>query len=220
MNKVKLISESIAQDVQYITEEQGNGKKSYKIKGIFMQAGIKNKNGRVYPEEILTKEVARYNKEFINENRAYGELGHPEGPTINLERASHMITALYADGQNFIGEAKILATPMGEIVKTLMDEGAKLGVSSRGMGSLETKKDGASYVRDDFYLATAADIVSDPSAPSAFVEGIMEGKEWVWNHGALMEAELVGMKERINAKARKKKALEESLEFAKFLKML
>jgi len=220
MNKVKLISESIAQDVQYITEEQGNGKKSYKIKGIFMQAGIKNKNGRVYPEEILTKEVARYNKEFINENRAYGELGHPEGPTINLERASHMITALYPDGKNFIGEAKILSTPMGEIVKTLMDEGAKLGVSSRGMGSLETKKDGASYVRDDFYLATAADIVSDPSAPSAFVEGIMEGKEWVWNHGALMEAELVGMKERINARVRKKKALEESLEFAKFLKML
>ena len=220
MNKVKLISESIAQNVEYITEEKANGKKDYKIKGVFMQAEIKNKNGRVYPMEILQKEVARYNKEFINEKRAYGELGHPEGPTINLERASHMITALYADGQNFIGEAKILATPMGEIVKTLMEEGAKLGVSSRGMGSLETKKNGASYVRDDFYLATAADIVSDPSAPSAFVEGIMEGKEWVWNHGALMEAELVDMKERINAKARKKQTLEESLEFAKFLKML
>ena len=187
MNKVKLISESIAQDVEYITEEKDNGKKDYKIKGIFMQAGIKNKNGRVYPEEILTKEVARYNKEFINEKRAYGELGHPEGPTINLERASHMITALYPDGKNFIGEAKILSTPMGEIVKTLMDEGAKLGVSSRGMGSLEQKKDGASYVRDDFYLATAADIVSDPSAPNAFVEGIMEGKEWVWDGGLLKE---------------------------------
>ena len=220
MNKVKLISESIAQDVEYITEEQGNGKKSYKIKGVFMQAEIKNKNGRVYPMEILQKEVARYNKEFINENRAYGELGHPEGPTINLERASHMITALYADGQNFIGEAKILATPMGEIVKTLMDEGAKLGVSSRGMGSLEEKKNGASYVRDDFYLATAADIVSDPSAPSAFVEGIMEGKEWVWNHGALMEAEMVEMKERINTRVRKKQSLEQNLEFAKFLKLL
>ena len=220
MNKVKLISESIAQDVEYITEEQGNGKKSYKIKGVFMQAEIKNKNGRVYPMEILQKEVARYNKEFINENRAYGELGHPEGPTINLERASHMITALYADGQNFIGEAKILATPMGEIVKTLMDEGAKLGVSSRGMGSLEEKKDGASYVRNDFYLATAADIVSDPSAPSAFVEGIMEGKEWVWNHGALVQSELVEMKERINSRIRKNRALEESLEFAKFLKLL
>ena len=220
MNKVKLISESIAQNVEYITEEKANGKKDYKIKGVFMQAEIKNKNGRVYPMEILQKEVARYNKEFINENRAYGELGHPEGPTINLERASHMITALYQDGQNFIGEAKILATPMGEIVKTLMEEGAKLGVSSRGMGSLETKKNGASYVRDDFYLATAADIVSDPSAPSAFVEGIMEGKEWVWNHGALMEAEMVEMKDRINTRVRKKQSLEQNLEFAKFLKLL
>ena len=220
MNKVKLISESIVQDVEYITEAKENGKKSYKIRGIFMQADIKNKNGRVYPMEILQKEVARYNKEFINEKRAYGELGHPEGPTINLERASHMITALYPDGKNFIGEAKILATPMGEIVKTLMDEGAKLGVSSRGMGSLEEKKDGASYVRNDFYLATAADIVSDPSAPSAFVEGIMEGKEWVWNHGALVQSELVEMKERINSRIRKNRALEESLEFAKFLKLL
>ena len=220
MNKVKLISESIVQDVEYITEEKQNGKKDYKIKGIFMQADIKNKNGRVYPMEILQKEVKRYNEEFINEKRAYGELGHPEGPTINLERASHMITALYPDGKNFIGEAKILATPMGEIVKTLMDEGAKLGVSSRGMGSLEEKKDGASYVRNDFYLATAADIVSDPSAPSAFVEGIMEGKEWVWNHGALVQSELVEMKERINTRIRKNRALEESLEFAKFLKML
>ena len=207
------------QDVEYITEEKENGKKNYKIKGIFMQAGIKNKNGRVYPEEILQKEVARYNKEFINENRAYGELGHPEGPTINLERASHMITALYPDGKNFIGEAKVLSTPMGNIVKSLMDEGAKLGVSSRGMGSLE-QKNGANYVRDDFYLATAADIVSDPSAPSAFVEGIMEGKEWVWTHGALLEADLVEMKERINTKIRKKQALEQNIEFAKFLKML
>jgi hypothetical protein len=220
MNKVKLISESIVQDVEYITEAKEDGKKSYKIRGIFMQADIKNKNGRVYPMEILQKEVKRYNEEFINEKRAYGELGHPEGPTINLERASHMITALYPDGKNFIGEAKILATPMGEIVKTLMDEGAKLGVSSRGMGSLEEKKDGASYVRNDFYLATAADIVSDPSAPSAFVEGIMEGKEWVWNHGALVQSELVEMKERINSRIRKNRALEESLEFAKFLKLL
>jgi hypothetical protein len=220
MNKVKLISESIVQDVEYITEAKEDGKKSYKIRGIFMQADIKNKNGRVYPMEILQKEVKRYNEEFINEKRAYGELGHPEGPTINLERASHMITALYADGKNFIGEAKILATPMGEIVKTLMDEGAKLGVSSRGMGSLEEKKDGASYVRNDFYLATAADIVSDPSAPSAFVEGIMEGKEWVWNHGALVQSELVEMKERINTRIRKKQSLEQNLELAKFLKLL
>jgi hypothetical protein len=220
MNKVKLISESIVQDVEYITEAKEDGKKSYKIRGIFMQADIKNKNGRVYPMEILQKEVKRYNEEFINEKRAYGELGHPEGPTINLERASHMITALYPDGKNFIGEAKILATPMGEIVKTLMDEGAKLGVSSRGMGSLEEKKDGASYVRNDFYLATAADIVSDPSAPSAFVEGIMEGKEWVWNHGALVQSELVEMKERINTRIRKKQSLEQNLELAKFLKLL
>ena len=218
-NKVKLISEEFVSDIEYITEEADNGKKNYKIKGIFMQADIKNKNGRVYPMEILQKEVKRYNKEFINEKRAYGELGHPEGPTVNLERASHMITALYPDGKNFIGEAKVLSTPMGEIVKSLMDEGAKLGVSSRGMGSLE-QKNGANYVRDDFYLATAADIVSDPSAPSAFVEGIMEGKEWVWTHGALLEADLVEMKERINTRIRKKQALEQNIEFAKFLKML
>ena len=219
MNKVKLMSESTLQDVEYITEHNEDGKKNYKIKGVFMQADIKNKNGRVYPMEILQKEVKRYNKEFINEKRAYGELGHPEGPTVNLERASHMITALYPDGKNFIGEAKVLSTPMGEIVKSLMDEGAKLGVSSRGMGSLE-QKNGANYVRDDFYLATAADIVSDPSAPSAFVEGIMEGKEWVWTHGALLEADLVEMKERINTRIRKKQALEQNIEFAKFLKML
>ena len=213
------MSESTLQDVEYITEEADNGKKNYKIKGVFMQADIKNKNGRIYPMEILQKEVKRYNKEFINEKRAYGELGHPEGPTVNLERASHMITALYPDGKNYIGEAKILSTPMGEIVKSLMDEGAKLGVSSRGMGSLE-QKNGANYVRDDFYLATAADIVSDPSAPSAFVEGIMEGKEWVWTHGALLEADLVEMKQRINTRIRKKQALEQNLEFANFLKML
>ena len=219
MNKVKLMSESTLQDVEYITEQNEDGKKNYKIKGIFMQADIKNKNGRVYPMEILQKEFKRYNKEFINEKRAYGELGHPEGPTVNLERASHMITALYPDGKNFVGEAKVLSTPMGNIVKSLMDEGAKLGVSSRGMGSLE-QKNGANYVRDDFYLATAADIVSDPSAPSAFVEGIMEGKEWVWTHGALLEADLVEMKERINTKIRKKQALEQNIEFAKFLKML
>jgi len=218
MNTVKLFSEAV-EEVEYICEEKESGKKNYKIRGIFMQADVKNRNGRVYPMEVLSKEVVKYNKNFIQEKRAFGELGHPDGPTVNLERVSHMITSLIPDGKNFIGEAKIMSTPMGEIVKNLMNEGAKLGVSSRGMGSLD-QKNGANYVRDDFYLATAADIVSDPSAPSAFVEGIMEGKEWVWNHGALMEAELVGMKERINAKARKKKALEESLEFAKFLKML
>ena len=218
MDTVKLISEEI-QDVEYITEQKENGKKNYKIKGIFMQADIKNRNGRIYPEEVLAKEVKRYNKDQINNNRAYGELGHPEGPTINLERASHMITKLYPDGKNFIGEAKILSTPMGEIVKNLLDDGAKLGVSSRGMGSLN-QKNGANYVRDDFYLATAADIVADPSAPNAFVQGIMEGKEWVWNHGTLVEAELVRMKDRIERRTRSRHAKEDALEFAKFLKLL
>ena len=219
MDTVKLISEQFSDEIEYICEEKENGNKDYKIKGIFMQADVKNRNGRVYPMEILQKEVKRYNKEYINEKRAFGELGHPEGPTVTLERASHMITALYPDGKNFIGEAKILKTPMGEIVKNLIDEGAKLGVSSRGMGSLD-QKNGANYVRNDFYLATAADIVADPSAPNAFVEGIMEGKEWVWNQGSLVEAELVRMKSRIEQKARFKHAKEDALEFAKFLKML
>ena len=215
---MKLISEQI-EGVEYITEEKENGDKSYKIKGVFMQSEVKNRNGRVYPFEVLDKEVKRYNKEYIEEKRAFGELGHPDGPTVNLERASHMITALYPKGKNFIGEAKILKTPMGEIVKNLMDEGAKLGVSSRGMGSLE-QKNGANYVKDDFYLATAADIVADPSAPNAFVEGIMEGKEWVWNNGALVEEELIRMKKRINEKVRKRHANQNALEFAKFLKLL
>ena len=218
MQTVKLISEEVL-DVDYITEEKEDGKKNYKIKGVFMQADIKNRNGRVYPMETLQKEVARYNKQYIKEKRAFGELGHPDGPTVNLERASHMITDLYPDGKNFIGEAKILSTPMGEIVKNLMDEGAKLGVSSRGMGSLEPKN-GANYVGKDFYLATAADIVADPSAPNAFVEGIMEGKEWVWNHGSLVESQLVKMQERINTRVRKREANENALELASFLKML
>ena len=218
MNTVKLISEAI-EDVEYITEDKENGGRNYKIRGVFMQADVKNRNGRVYPMEVLEKEVTRYNKKFINENRAYGELGHPDGPTVNLERVSHMVTELYPDGKNFIGEAKILKTPMGEIVKNLMDEGAKLGVSSRGMGSLD-QRNGANYVRNDFYLATAADIVADPSAPNAFVEGIMEGKEWVWNHGSLIESELVEMKKRLDVQKRRKQANAEALEFAKFLKML
>ena len=217
-NTVKLISEEI-QDVEYICEQKEDGKKDYKIKGVFMQADIKNRNGRVYPMEVLNKEVRRYNKEYINEKRAFGELGHPDGPTVNLERASHMITKLYPDGKNFIGEAKIMSTPMGEIVKTLMDEGAKLGVSSRGMGSLD-QKNGANYVRNDFYLATAADIVADPSAPNAFVQGIMEGKEWVWNNGSLVEAELERAKQRINERVRKRQENENTLEFIRFLKKL
>ena len=215
---LKLISEHIEQDTDYLIEEK-DGKKEYKIKGIFMQADIKNRNGRIYPMEILNKEVKRYNKEYINEKRAFGELGHPDGPTVNLERASHMITALYPDGKNYIGEAKILGTPMGEIVKNLMDEGAKLGVSSRGMGSLDSKN-GANYVRNDFYLATAADIVADPSAPNAFVEGIMEGKEWIWNNSLIKEAEIAEMKDNIEENARTDNSKANALEFAKFLQKL
>ena len=218
MDTIKLISEAV-EEVEYITEAKEGGGKNYKIKGIFLQADIKNRNGRVYPMEVLQKEVSRYNKKFINENRAYGELGHPDGPTVNLERVSHMVTSLTPDGKNFIGEAKVMETPMGKIVKSLMNEGGKLGVSSRGMGSLN-QKNGANYVRDDFYLATAADIVADPSAPNAFVEGIMEGKEWVWNNGALMEAELVELKRKFDVKQRQRDANVEALEFAKFLKKL
>ena len=218
MHTVKLFSESI-ENVEYICEEKESGKKNYKIRGIFMQADVKNRNGRIYPLDVLQKEVAKYNKNFIQQKRAFGELGHPEGPTVNLERVSHMITSLTPDGKNFLGEAKILETPMGKIVKNLMDEGAKLGVSSRGMGSLDQKK-GANYVRDDFYLATAADIVADPSAPNAFVEGIMEGKEWVWNNGALIEAELVELRQKFDVKNRQRDAKVEALEFAKFLKKL
>ena len=218
MNTVKLFTEAV-EEVQYITEAKEGGGKNYKIKGIFLQADIKNRNGRVYPMEILQKEVARYNKKFINENRAYGELGHPEGPTVNLERVSHMVTELYPDGKNFVGEAKIMETPMGKIVKNIMNEGGKLGVSSRGMGSLN-QKNGANYVRDDFYLATAADIVADPSAPNAFVEGIMEGKEWVWNNGALIESELVELRRKFDVKKRNRDVKVEALEFAKFLKKL
>ena len=218
MNTVKLFSEAV-EEVEYICEEKKDGNKNYKIRGIFMQADVKNRNGRVYPMEVLQKEVAKYNKNFIQEKRAFGELGHPDGPTVNLERVSHMITSLTPDGKNFVGEAKIMSTPMGEIVKNLMNEGAKLGVSSRGMGSLD-QKNGANYVRDDFYLATAADIVADPSAPNAFVEGIMEGKEWVWNHGALVEAHVAELKQKFDVKKRQRDAKVEALEFAKFLKKL
>ena len=217
---LKLISEHIEQDTDYLIEQDvKTGNKNYKIKGIFMQADIKNRNGRIYPMEVLQKEVKRYNKEYINQKRAFGELGHPDGPTVNLERASHMITDLYPDGKNFIGEAKILSTPMGEIVKSLMDDGAKRGVSSRGMGSLD-QKNGANYVRNDFYLATAADIVADPSAPNAFVEGIMEGKEWVWNNGLIKEADIAQMKDNIEENYAKRNAKANALEFAKFLQKL
>ena len=218
MDTVKLISEAV-EEVEYITEEKENGGKNYKIRGIFMQADIKNRNGRVYPMEVLDEEVKKYNKNFIEQKRAFGELGHPDGPTVNLERVSHMITSLKPDGKNFIGEAKIMDTPMGKIVQNLMDEGAKLGVSSRGMGSLR-QKGGANVVSDDFYLATAADIVADPSAPNAFVEGIMEGKEWVWNNGALVEAHVADLKKKFDVKKRQRQVNLEALEFAKFLEKL
>ena len=201
---MKLISEEI-NNAEYLVEET-DGKKNYKIKGIFLQSEIKNRNGRVYPKDILDKEVRRYNMEFVNKKRAFGELGHPDGPTVNLERVSHMITKLYPDGNNFIGEAKIMNTPYGKIVKGLIDEGAQLGVSSRGMGSL-VQRGGANYVKDDFYIATAADIVADPSAPDAFVEGIMEGKEWVWNNGVLKEQDVAAWKMEIFKT--KRRALEE-----------
>ena len=208
---MKLISESI-EEVEYLFEDDDAGKKNYKIKGPFLQAEIKNRNGRIYPLNILEKEVNRYNKEYIQKNRAFGDLGHPDGPTENLERVSHMITRLYPDGTNFIGEAKVMDTPYGKIVKNLIDEGAKLGVSSRGMGSLVPMR-GAQVVKDDFYLATAADIVADPSAPNAFVEGIMEGKEWVWDNGAVKEMDIENYKKELDrkykfAQAREEKAAE------------
>jgi len=217
---MRLISENFVDNVEYITEQdEKTGKKNYKLKGVFMQSEIKNRNGRVYPFEVLDKEVKRYNKEFIEQNRAYGELGHPDGPTVNLDKVSHMVTSLQPDGKNFIGEAKVMSTPMGNIVKNIMDDGGKLAVSSRGMGSLESKN-GANYVKDDFYLATAADIVADPSAPNAFVDGIMEGKEWVWNNGLLQEQEVAEIKNEMERNIRSRKANYQALAFAKFLKKL
>ena len=214
---MKLISEEI-QDAQYLVEET-NGKKSYKIKGVFLQSDIKNRNGRIYENDILTKEVKRYNQEFINKKRAFGELGHPDGPTVNLERVSHMITKLEPEGKNFIGEAKVMDTPYGKIVKGLIDEGAQLGVSSRGMGSL-VQKNGANYVGKDFYLATAADIVADPSAPDAFVEGIMENKEWVWDNGVIKAQDIEEYKEHIKEAKRLKLAEAKVKVFKNFIEKL
>ena len=214
---MKLISEEI-QDAEYLVEDV-NGKKNYKIKGVFLQSDIKNRNGRVYPKEIMAKEVNRYQKEFVNKKRAFGELGHPDGPTVNLERVSHMITDLKQEGSNFIGEAKIMNTPYGKIVKGLIDEGAQLGVSSRGMGSLE-QRNGANYVKNDFMWATAADIVADPSAPDAFVQGIMESKEWVWDNGRLVERDVEAWRREIKS-ASIRKLEEKKLEvFENFLKNL
>ena len=181
-----------------IVESNEHGKKDYFIEGIFMQSEIKNRNGRIYPKEVIQKEVKRYNKEFVEQDRAFGELGHPEGPTINLDKVSHMITKLEEDGNNFVGRAKILSTPNGQIVKNLIDDGAKLGVSSRGLGSLESKGN-AQYVKDDFQLATAGDIVADPSAPEAFVEGIMEGVEWIYENGRLKAYDVDQMQKELKS---------------------
>jgi len=182
---MKLIREEI-ENVEVIVESR-NGKKQLYIEGIFLQGDIKNRNGRMYPSETLAKEVGRYNEQFVAKGRALGELGHPDGPSINLDRVSHKITSLRQEGTNFVGRAQILSTPMGNIAKSLLDEGVKLGVSSRGMGSLREDRNGIKIVGEDFMLATAADIVADPSAPDAFVNGIMEGKEWVWDGGILRE---------------------------------
>ena len=210
---MKLITETI-EDIEVLTEATATGK-NYKIRGVFMQADIKNRNGRIYPVQTLAKEVDRYNEQFINKKRAFGELGHPDGPTVNLERVSHMITSLKPEGKNFIGEAKIMDTPYGKIVKNLIDEGAQLGVSSRGMGSIQ-----GSTVGKDFYLATAADIVADPSAPDAFVEGIMEGKEWVWDNGVLKSMEVEQYKKEIEKTRRAELAEVKSNIFKDFIRKL
>jgi len=215
---MKLIAEEIT-SVDFLTEATEDGKKNYFIEGIFLQAELQNRNGRMYPMKVLQREVAKYDENYIRSGRALGELGHPDGPSINLDRVSHKIMSLREDGNNFIGKAKLLDTPMGKIAKNLLDEGVRLGVSSRGMGSIR-KEENCNVVCDDFMLATAADIVADPSAPDAFVDGIMEGKEWVWDNGILKEAHIAAIKDEIdqatliNIQERKISA------FEKFLKSL
>ena len=220
---MKLISEQWSDDVNYLVEvDAKTGKKNAYIEGVMLQTEVKNKNGRIYPKEVMQKEVKRYTKEYIEQNRAYGELGHPEGPTINLERTSHLITDLYEDGNNFVGKAKILSTPMGNIVKNLLDDGARLGVSSRGMGSLKASnaKGGVQMVQSDFQLATAADIVADPSAPDAFVDGVMEGVEWIWDNGVIKAQKIEEYKHSIQ-RAKTQKLQEVKLNvFNDFLKNL
>ena len=203
---MKLITEEVS-NVKFITEGKGANKKMY-IEGVFLQGNIKNRNGRMYPIETLNREVGRYSESFINKGRALGELGHPDGPTVNLDRVSHKITQLHREGNNYMGKAQLLDTPMGKIAKSLIGEGVTLGVSSRGVGSLQTSNEGYKVVGEDFMLATAADIVADPSAPDAFVSGIMEGKEWVWEGGILREQFVDETKKRINTLVGQK-ALEE-----------
>jgi hypothetical protein len=216
---MKLITEQI-EDVQILSEEK-NGKKNLYIEGTFLQGEIKNRNGRMYPINTLRREVDKYNESFVKSGRALGELGHPDGPTVNLDRVSHLITSLVQEGNNFKGRARILDTPMGNIAKNLLGEGVKLGVSSRGIGSLQETRDGAKVVADDFMLATAADIVADPSAPDAFVNGIMEGKEWVWNNGIIQESEINQMKKQIDNAASRKILEERKISaFSKFLNSL
>ena len=216
---MKLIREEI-ESVEFITEEK-NGKKSLYIEGIFLQGNIKNRNGRMYPMETLQKEVNRYNEAHVQSGRALGELGHPDGPTVNLDRVSHKITSLRESGSNFIGRAKILDTPMGQIAKSLIGEGVKLGVSSRGIGSLKPTKEGFNVVGDDFMLATAADIVADPSAPDAFVHGVMEGKEWVWEGTILKERKAEEIKSAIDTLAGKKRLEEHKIDlFNEFINSL
>jgi hypothetical protein len=218
---MKLITEMIESDVQFITEAKEDGGKNYFIEGVFMQGEIKNRNGRKYPINTLLKEVKRYNKEYVEQNRAYGELGHPQGPTINLERVSHMIKELHQDGNNIMGRAKIMTeTPMGKIVKNLMDEGAKLGVSSRGMGTLKQDRDGTNVVSSDFQLATAADIVADPSAPDAFVEGVMEGVEWLQVDDRWVPQYIEKTQEEIKKASRTELQEAKVAAFEKFLKQL
>ena len=203
---MKLITEEVT-NVKIITEGKGAAKKLY-IEGVFLQGEIKNRNGRMYPISTLSREVNRYCENFVNKGRALGELGHPDGPTVNLDRVSHKITSLVQEGNNFKGKAQILSTPMGKIASSLLDEGVMLGVSSRGVGSLQTTSEGHKVVGEDFQLATAADIVADPSAPDAFVNGIMEGKEWVWEGGILRERLAEQTKKRINTLV-SQRALEE-----------
>jgi hypothetical protein len=207
---MKLFAE-VNETVNIVEEvlDEATGKKNLYIEGIFMQSNVKNRNGRVYPTEVLEREVARYNQEYVEKKRAFGELGHPQGPTINLERVSHLITDLRKDGDNYIGKAKIMDSPYGQIVKGLIGEGAQLGVSSRGMGTLKPNRDGVNEVQKDFYLATAADIVADPSAPDAFVNGIMEGVEWVWDNGALRAVDLEQIKEQIENDTESRRSKEE-----------
>jgi hypothetical protein len=215
---MKLICE-VNESIKFLVEEK-EGKKSFFIEGIFMQADIPNRNGRMYRSSILEKEVERYNKEYIKENRAFGELGHPQGPSINLDRVSHMIKSLVKEGSNFVGKAKIMDTPYGNIVKNLMSEGANLGVSSRGMGSLRANNEGINEVQDDFHLATAADIVADPSAPDAFVRGIMEGVEWVWDGGILKAQKLEEMKKTIQKTSSRNLEEQKILVFQEFIRSL